>query len=81
MQGTMIFFNEVKHTGFIRTEEGERLQVDRTGFFPGQAPVGRCSGLPVEFAVREAGGERAAFEVSVIEDLPSRRARRRPGRR
>jgi cold shock CspA family protein len=81
MQGTMIFFNEVKDTGFIRTEEGERLQVDRTGFIHGQAPVGRCSGLPVEFAVQESGGERVAFEVSVIEDLPARRARRRPGRR
>ena len=81
MQGTMIFFNEVKETGFIRTEDGERLQVDGTGFAPGQAPVGRCSGLPVEFAVTEADGERAAFDVSVVEDLPSRRARRRPGRR
>jgi cold shock CspA family protein len=81
MQGTMIFFNEVKDTGFIRTEDGERLQVDRTGFIAGKAPVGRCSGLAVEFAVQEAGGERLASEVSIIEDLPSRRARRRPGRR
>ncbi len=81
MQGTMIFFNEVKDTGFIRTEEGERLQVDRKGFNPGQAPVGRCSGLAVEFTVQEAAGERVALDVSVIEDLPGRRARRRPGRR
>ena len=77
----MIFFNEVKDTGFIRTEEGERLQVDRTGFIRGQAPVGRCSGLQVEFAVQEADGGRVAFDVAVVEDLPSRRARRRPGRR
>ncbi len=78
MQGTMIFFNEEKHVGFIRTEQGERLQVERTGFVPGHAPVGRCSGLAVQFRVNEARGEqRAAIEVAVVEELPARRARRR----
>jgi cold shock CspA family protein len=80
MQGTMIFFNEEKHVGFIRTEQGERLQVDRTGFVPGHAPVGRCSGLEVQFRVSEGQGERAAIDVAVVEELPARRARRRSRR-
>jgi hypothetical protein len=80
MQGTMIFFNEEKHTGFIRTEQGERLQVSREGFVPGHAPVGRCSGLAVEFRVSEGFDERAAIDVSVVEEEPARRARRRSRR-
>lgn len=80
MQGTMIFFNEEKHTGFIRTAEGERLQVTREGFVAGKAPVGRCSGLAVEFRVSDGAQERAAIDVTVIEELPGRRARRRSRR-
>ena len=32
MQGQMLWFNEVKDHGFIRTDEGERLAVGGTGF-------------------------------------------------
>jgi len=81
MHGTMIFFNEVKNTGFIRSEEGERLHVHRSGFVPGHAPVGRCNGLEVVFSVSEGWQERAAVDVSVVEAVAPRRARRRSGRR
>jgi hypothetical protein len=74
MRGTMIFFNEVKDHGAIRTEEGERLVLQRGGFLPGQAPVGRCAGLPVEFDVDDDG---AAINISVLDDPNPRRARRR----
>jgi hypothetical protein len=39
---TMLSFDEAKDFGFILTEEGERISVHRSGFLPGQAPVGRC---------------------------------------
>ncbi len=44
----MIYFNEEKNVGFIRTEAGDRVQVLRDDFV-GDAPVGRCGGLEVEF--------------------------------
>ena len=44
MEGTMIWFNPEKQHGFIRTDEGERLRVDETGFALGE-PIGdRCCG-------------------------------------
>jgi cold shock CspA family protein len=79
MRGTMIYFNEEKHIGFIRTDDGERIQVLRSGFLPGQAPVGRCGGLPVEFSLSDEESP-AAVEVSVVEDAVVKRARRRSRR-
>ncbi|MBA2568893.1 MAG: hypothetical protein H0V11_06055 [Actinobacteria bacterium] len=76
----MIYFNEEKDVGYIRSEDGERVQVVRDNFLPGQAPVGRCNGLAVEFSLSD-GQEPAAVEVSVIEDDNPRRARRRSSRR
>ncbi len=76
MRGTMIFFNEEKHLGFIRTEEGERLCVRRSGF-TGEAPVGRCGGMVVSFSVQEADGEREAVDVVAVEEEAHGRARRR----
>jgi hypothetical protein len=79
MRGEMLFFNEVKGGGFIRTEEGERLYVDRTGFLPGEAPEGRCAGLKVDFVREAANGEHefAAFRVSIVKEPNVGRARRR----
>ena len=76
MRGEMIFFNDEKHLGFIRTEEGERLCVRRSGF-AGEAPVGRCGGMVVSFAVRETDGEREAVDVVPVEERAHGRARRR----
>ena len=81
MRGTMIYFNEEKDVGYIRSDEGERVQVLRDNFLPGQAPVGRCNGLEVEFSLSDGGAEPAALEVSVVEDDNPRRARRRSSRR
>lgn len=82
MRGQMIFFNEETGVGFIRTEEGERLYVPRSSFLPGQAPVGRCSGMLVEFTRRATEGEHefAAFEVSQVPEQMAGRARLRSGR-
>jgi hypothetical protein len=76
----MIWFNEAKDYGFIRTEDGERLQVDRDGFIDGAAPVGRCAGRPVHLSVGERKGERIAVGVSLVTADPPRRARRRSSR-
>ena len=77
MNGSMLWFNEAKDHGFIRTEDGERLYVDRDGFAGGGPPVGGCAGLPVRLRVGERDGERIAADVSLIVDEPPRRARRR----
>jgi cold shock CspA family protein len=84
VRGQMIYFNEETGVGFIRTDEGERLYVPRSSFLPGQAPVGRCSGMVVEFTRRETDGgehEHAAFDVSQVSEPNVGRARRRTGGR
>jgi hypothetical protein len=73
----MIWFNEAKNYGFIRTEDGERLQVERDGFVGGAAPVGRCAGLPVKLTVGDHDGERIAVDVTLVTEEAPRRARRR----
>ena len=77
MNGTMLWFNEVKDYGFILTDEGERLYVDRDGFVGRAAPVGRCARLPVYLTVSEREGRLIAVDVSLVPDEVRRRARRR----
>ena len=79
MRGTMIYFNEEKDVGFIRTEAGDRVQVLRDDFLDG-APEGRCGGLEVEFRL-VGGAKPEAVEVSLVEEDAPRRARRRSSRR
>ena len=73
----MLWFHEAKGYGFILTEEGERMYVERAGFAGGAAPVGRCAGLAVELGVEERDGQRVAVGVSMVVEERSRRARRR----
>ena len=81
MRGTMAWFNEVKGHGYIWTETGERLYVSRQGFTGGNAPIGRCAGLVVEFDVAtSAEGRRAIKSALVEEELPRRARRHRSGR-
>jgi hypothetical protein len=80
MRGKMLWFNEEKGFGFIRTEEGERLYVDRTGFEPAEPPVGRCAEKPVLFVREPAdveGGYRAVHVSIADVETAARRARRR----
>ena len=81
MNGTMLWFNEAKDYGFILTDEGERLYVDRDGFVGRAAPVGRCAHLPVELRVGERDGQRVAVNVSLVVQEAPRRARLRAGAR
>ena len=81
MEGTMIWFNPAKHHGFIRTDDGERLRVDESGFAPGELLGDRCRGTRVRFD-RVAGEQDQARAVGVaaVPLFAARRARVR-GRR
>lgn len=77
MRGQMLWFNDRKDLGFIRTEEGERLAVHGPGFAPGQRPKGRCAEAVVSFEIDATGEERRADRVVFVEESAPRRARRR----
>lgn len=77
MNGTLIWFNPAKRHGFIRTEDGERLLVEETGFEPGHLLGDRCAGTKVEFERIERGDEPVAVHVTVVPLDAARRARSR----
>ncbi len=79
MRGEMLFFNDTKSFGFIRTEEGERLYVHRDGFLPGTPPEGRCAGKKVTFEREAIEGEYShqATGVAMFEEAMGGRARLR----
>jgi hypothetical protein len=77
MRGEMLWFNEVKDLGFIRTEEGERLSVLGPAFVGGDRPKGRCASTPVTFEINETNGDRQAANVILVPDASPRRARMR----
>jgi len=77
IKGVMLWFHETKGYGFMRTEDDERVYVDRDGFLNGGAPVGRCAGLQVRLGIDEKGGRRVAVNVAPLTEDAPRRARRR----
>ena len=78
MRGKMAWFNEEKGHGYITTEAGERIYVSEEGFAEGNAPKGRCAGLPVEFELTSNGddGPQAVRSVLIEDDQPPRARRR-----
>jgi cold shock CspA family protein len=77
MRGQMLWFNEKKGHGFIRTDEGERLRVDGSGFAAGERPEGRCAEKVVTFQVGNGGDGRRAENVVFEPQVVARRARLR----
>jgi cold shock CspA family protein len=77
MRGRMLWFNEKKDLGFIRTDDDERLSVRGPAFADGKRPRGRCAERVVSFEITEADGEREAENVVFIDDDAPRRARMR----
>ena len=77
MRGTMLYFNSDKDFGLIAIEGGDRVGVHSSGFASGAGPTGRCSGTPVEFRVTARGGEDVATDVTLVQEISPRRARRR----
>jgi hypothetical protein len=76
MRGTMLWFNEAKDVGALRTDEGDRVDVSGAAFLAGEKPLGRCAGKAVEFERLDGGVSRLAF----VPALTPRRARRRRSR-
>lgn len=69
----MLWFNEAKDLGALRTDAGVRIEVPGTAFLSGEKPIGRCAGKAVVF-------ESAAGAVSGLAFVPEpspRRARLR----
>ncbi len=77
MRGKMLWFNEKKDLGFIRTDEGERLSVLGQAFAGGTRPEGRCAHKEVEFQIDATGAEPQAENVVLVEADSPRRARLR----
>jgi hypothetical protein len=73
----MLWFNEAKDHGFIRTDEGERLAVAGDGFAAGEKPVGRCATKVVTFEIDDEAGARQARNVIFEPQVMPRRARLR----
>jgi len=72
----MLWFNDEKDLGALRTDEGERLEVPGSAFAPGSRPSGRCAGTPVEFSTVD--GEVTA--ILFVDEPDRRRARLRRSR-
>ncbi|HEX6679744.1 MAG TPA: hypothetical protein VF063_03780 [Gaiellaceae bacterium] len=77
MRGKMLWFNEKKDLGFIRTDEGERLSVLGPAFTGGNRPQGRCAQAVVDFAIDATEDEPQAKNVVFVEEDVPRRARMR----
>jgi hypothetical protein len=71
--GTMLWFNEVKDLGALRTDDGIRIEVPGEAFSDGEKPRGRCAGLEIEFQVLtdQISG------ITFVPVVPARRARMR----
>jgi cold shock CspA family protein len=81
MQGTIVWFNLDKGFGFIRTEEDERLYIERSGFVPEHVPTERCAGRVVVFdRAMEGDQPRAVNAVFPAAEADPRRARLRHAR-
>jgi hypothetical protein len=74
--GRMLWFNEDRGDGQLVTDDGERIAVDRNSFTDGAAPVGRCGQRPVQLTLTELDGQRAATNVTLVQEVAPRRARR-----
>jgi cold shock CspA family protein len=77
MEGTMLWFNPAKRHGFIRTDEGERLQVDEAGFSAGHVLGDGCRGTKVTFERLSTDEDARAVNVTVVPLYSERRARAR----
>jgi cold shock CspA family protein len=76
LRGKMLWFNEEKDHGVITSDEAERLTVEGSAF-EDKPPVGRCSGLVVEFDLEDGDDGPRAARVRVVDEPAGRRARRR----
>jgi hypothetical protein len=72
----MLWFNEDKDAGALRTDDGDRIEIPGTAFSDGEKPVGRCAGKLVDFDAEAGTITRIAF----VPEVDQRRARLRSRR-
>lgn len=72
----MLWFNETKDLGALRTDDGARIDIAGAAFLAGEKPRGRCAGKVVEFEQAAEGVCRLSF----VPESDSRRARMRRSR-
>ena len=72
-RGEMLWFNATKNLGAVRSDAGERLDVEGDAFAADAKPTGRCAGRAVEFECVDNTITAVTFVVAA----PSHRARRR----
>ena len=48
----MLWFNEAKDLGALRTDDGIRIEVPGEAFSAGEKPRGRCAGMEIKFHVQ-----------------------------
>lgn len=72
----MLWFNEVKDLGALRTDDGTRMEVAGEAFSAGEKPRGRCAGMEIEFQVLTNRISEIAF-VPVVAPRRARVRRRR----
>jgi hypothetical protein len=78
VHGHLIWFNRDKGLGFIRTEDGERLRIEESGFAPGVTVPDRCGGTLLTFERDDSTpDEPRAVQASLVTEQPGRRARLR----
>jgi cold shock CspA family protein len=80
MRGELLWFNETRQDGLIRTADGDDVVVLGGSFAAGHGPVGRCAGIPVTFELVSENGEARAVSVTLLEPEAPRRARSRSRR-
>src|SRR4029450_984888 len=73
VRGTMLWFNEDKDLGALRTDDGERLEVPGAAFDGDEKTIGRGAGRTIEFESVEGAVPRLAF----LPEPSPRRARMR----
>jgi hypothetical protein len=73
MRGTMLWFNNAKDLGMLRTDGGERIEVPGMAFSSGEKPSGRCAGKAVAFESSDGVVRAVAF----LQESNPRRARLR----
>jgi cold shock CspA family protein len=77
MRGNMLWFNDAKDLGQLRTHEGEHVSVHGAHFAPGARPTGPCGGTVVDFELVEDETGRRAEHVTLVPVAVGGRARQR----
>lgn len=80
MRGTILWFNEVKDAGLIRSADGEQFAVSGCDFTGGKRPQGRATKAVISFEV-SGSEDRTVSQIAFVPEEAHGRARPRHGNR